>query len=414
MSKKLLLITYYWPPAGGVAVRRWLQMTYHLANLGWNITVYHPKNPAYPAIDESNQKWIHPNIKFISRSIKEPGNIYAYLNKSKKNGSAEIFKDNKSWLKTTALKIRANQFIPDARAFWIKPSIKYLTKHLRQNQTDIIITNGTPHSCHLIGLGLKQTFTSIKWVADFRDPWMEIDYFEDLLLSKKAEKKHESLEQQVLKTADATTTVSPSWATLFKTKGAKNTKVFTNGFSIKMDEGSSRESTSTITIVHAGTLDADRNPKNLWEAINHTDLELKINLVGPIAQAVLEDTNKIDCVITRPVTIPHVEAINIMKSSSALLLLNNRKGETKGRIPAKVFEYLALGKPIIYFGQLKNDAVDILKQSGLAKFYTYDDRINIEELTTWIKKEKHLNNAFVSQFSRENIAKQYNQFLNSL
>lgn len=413
MSKKLLLITYYWPPAGGVAVQRWLHMSYHLAELGWEITVYHPKNPSYPAIDHSNNKCLHPDIKFISLSIQEPGKIYDLISPKNKSNSTQIFKDNKGWLKTAALKIRANQFIPDARMLWIKPSVKYLTNFLNNNRQDVMITNGTPHSCHVIGQKLSSHFQDLKWVADFRDPWMEIDYFEDLMLSDNARKKHSDLEKKVLLSTDAITTVSPTWAKLFQNKGAKKVETFTNGYSTEI-KASSRAISDKVIISHVGTLNNDRNPKNLWKALDVFDKEVEINLVGPIAEEVINVTDELSQVSTQPKTVPHQKAIEIMRNSSALLLLNNQKGETKGRIPAKVFEYLALEKPIIYFGRVDNDAAEILRNSKMAKFYSYEDDINMRDIIDFINEEKRPSPNFIAQFSRKAIATKYDQFLQSL
>ncbi len=414
MAKKLLLVTYYWPPAGGVAVQRWLHMTYHLAELGWQITVFHPKKASYPSFDESNKKWIHPSINFIQLPINEPAKYYNLLNGKQNQGGTQIFKDNKGWWKNIALKLRAEQFIPDARMLWIKPATKFLEHYLHTNPQDILITNGTPHSCHIIGMNLKSLFPEIKWVADFRDPWMEIDYFKDLHLSKKAYQKHEVLERKVLTTADAVTTVSPSWTQLFLNKGAKRVKTFTNGYPNHLHSVASHPSKDTILISHVGTLDEDRNPTQLFQALQSQSHSIQLKLIGPIAQEIITQTKDAPNISIQPKTIPHDEAIAIMRNSDALLLLNNQKGATKGRIPAKLFEYLALNKPIIYFGDQDCDAVHLLKKTDQGLYFNYEDMINLEHLLQWIKTPKKYDSNFIAQYSRESIAKKYHQFLNQL
>ena len=100
---------------------------------------------------------------------------------STQNLSKGIIKDEKSQslFQKLLLYIRGNFFIPDARKFWVKPSVVYLTNYLVKNNIDSIITTGPPHSIHLIGIHLKELL-GIQWIADFRDPWTTIGYHKQL------------------------------------------------------------------------------------------------------------------------------------------------------------------------------------------------------------------------------------------
>ena len=93
--------------------------------------------------------------------------------------------------------IRGNFFIPDARRFWIKPSVRFLRKYLQENPVDAIISTGPPHSMHLIAWRLKKHF-NIPWIADFRDPWTEIDFYNQLRLTRRSDQKHKTQEKAVL------------------------------------------------------------------------------------------------------------------------------------------------------------------------------------------------------------------------
>ncbi len=195
--KKVLIITYYWPPAGGSGVQRWLKFVKYFRDFGIEPIVYTVENAKYPIIDNTLEKDIPENVEILKQPIWEPNNLFSVFGK-KKSESAGFLNQNPSFFGKVLQYIRANYFIPDARKFWVIPSVTYLKKYLSEYKVDVVITTGPPHSTHLIGLRLKE-LTGIKWIADFRDPWTEIDYFHQLPLTKKSIRKHQALEENVLK-----------------------------------------------------------------------------------------------------------------------------------------------------------------------------------------------------------------------
>ena len=417
MLSKLLLITYYWPPSNNVGTYRWLYFTKHLADLGWQISVYHPSNAAYASTDEQLQNEIHPNIKSIAAPIVEPNQ---FLNQQANSGSA--FQQPNSWFNKLLVNIRANYFVPDARKLWIKPSVKRLEKMIETEGITTIITNGPPHSMHLIGLALKQKYPHVRWVADFRDPWQEIDYFNDLPLSKKAKQKHEQLEQNVLKTADAITTVSPSWKRLFEQKGARNVLVYTNGYNeedfqpINREEEVEQELIEGKPIIlfrHLGSIDESRNPTAFWEFLKESKLPIQVELIGNCTPQVREQTNVLHCVKVLP-PVAHHKVPQLMQQSDVLLLLNNTTGANKGRIPAKLFEYFGANRPILYFGPTDNDAADLIKdyEAGICLDYSATKQeiaAAIEQLQQYQPNSKNK-----EAFRRKKIANNYHYFLSEL
>ena len=191
-GQKVLIITYYWPPAGGPGVQRWLKFVKYLPDFGVQPIVYIPENPTYPIIDEGLVSEVSDKAIILKKPIFEPYGFASIFskNKTKKISSGIIPNQRKqSFTEKLFLWIRGNVFIPDARVFWVKPSVKYLEKYILENQIDTIITSGPPHSLHLIGLGLKEKL-DLKWFADFRDPWTTISYHNKLKLSDSASKKH--------------------------------------------------------------------------------------------------------------------------------------------------------------------------------------------------------------------------------
>ena len=190
---KVLVISYYWPPAGGPGVQRWLKFCTYLPEFGIEPIVYIPENPNYPILDEGLLAELPSDIKIIKRPIWEPyflGSLFG--KKSTKTLSRGIIDQKPSLLKRMMLFLRGNLFIPDARKAWVKPSVKYLQKYLEQNPVDVIITTGPPHSLHLIGMKLK-SLTATPWLADFRDPWTTIGYHKQLRLLARSAKKHKRL-----------------------------------------------------------------------------------------------------------------------------------------------------------------------------------------------------------------------------
>src|SRR4030095_1074602 len=170
MSKKVLIITYYWPPGGGSGVQRWLKFVKYLPQTGWQPVVYTPENGEMPVNDSSLTDDIPTGTEVLKTKIWEPYNLYktfigadknvkvstGFLTEEKKPGMAERLS---VWL-------RGNMFIPDARRFWIGPSIKYLSSYLEKSHVDVIVSTGPPHSMHLIAMKLSEKF-NIPWVADF-------------------------------------------------------------------------------------------------------------------------------------------------------------------------------------------------------------------------------------------------------
>ena len=183
-KKKVLIITYYWPPAGGPGVQRWLKFTKYLRDFDIEPVIYTIDNPSYPVLDFSSENEIPKDIEVLKQPIFEPNSVFTFFRVNNKKESAGFLNPNPTLLGKMIQYIRANYFIPDGRKFWIQPSVKFLSNYLKNHKIDVIISTGPPHSMHLIGLKLKKQL-GIKWISDFRDPWTEIDYFKQLPLTKK-------------------------------------------------------------------------------------------------------------------------------------------------------------------------------------------------------------------------------------
>ncbi|MFP3832891.1 glycosyl transferase family 1 [Chryseobacterium sp. SIMBA_028] len=428
-QKKILIITYYWPPAGGPGVQRWLKFAKYLPDFGWKPIIYTPENPSYPLLDETLMKDVPKNIEIVRTKIWEPYQLAEKLNKSNKKFKAGQFDvgKNQSWKSKLSIWVRGNFFIPDARVFWVKPSIQFLEKYIKENKIDTIVTSGPPHSLHLIGLGLKEKLTNLKWIADFRDPWTEISYYKHLKLTKSSDKKHRQLESAVFKNADITLATSYTDAENFRKAGA-HAFCITNGF----DESDGSEKLKTpkntedkFTLSYIGVLEQLRNPENLWTALDELVKEnvefarhFSLKFVGRIDDKILHsiENSNLKNLILNLGYLSHGKAVEEMQNSEILLITNFPNESSKGIIPGKIFEYLASGKQILSFGPDKADVSKILDETGAGKHFSYRDSETVktfilEKFDLWKNGILSENTQNIEQFSRKSLTKQLTKIL---
>ena len=438
-QKKILIITYYWPPAGGPGVQRWLKFAKYLPEFGWKPVIYTPENPSYPLLDETLLKEVPENLEIVRTKIWEPYQIAEKLNKSNKKFKGGQFDvgENQNWKSKLSIWVRGNFFIPDARVFWVKPSVKFLKKYLTENHFDAFVTTGPPHSMHLIGLGLKKEFPNLKWIADFRDPWTEISYYKHLKLTKKSDKKHRELEEQVFKTADITLATSYTDAENFAKKGA-NAVCITNGFDVDV-KSLSREVVQSanasddftnsqlnkFTLSYIGVLEQLRNPEILWQVLEslvrenedfRKDFELKF--AGRIDDKILNHIKdlKLKKSVRNLGYLSHNKAVSEMQNSDILLITNFPQESSKGIIPGKIFEYLATGKQILSFGPKDADVQRILEKTNAGKHFSYSEKENLEKFILekyelWKTGSLVSNGSNIEEFSRKNLTRKLSEIL---
>ena len=382
MHKKALIITYYWPPAGGPGVQRWLKFVKYLPEFNIEPIVYVPENPNYPIIDTSFLSEVSSDIKIIKHAISEPYKFARILsNKKSKDISKGLIPgtEKQNLLEKTMLWVRGNLFIPDARVGWVKPSVKFLSQYIKNEKIETIITTGPPHSLHLIGLQLKKQL-GVKWLADFRDPWTSIGYHKQLRLTKKSEIKHKLLERQVLTGADQVIVTSFITKEEFKNITNKPIQVITNGYDIQTAEKTVLD--SKFSMSHIGSLLSKRNPEVLWKVLNDIiqenddfSLDLQLNFVGLISENVLEsiEKNNLSNYINNVGYVSHKEAINYQKKSQLLLLIEIDSEDTKCIIPGKLFEYMVSNRPIVALGPKASDVETIIKETNTGDYVYYDD-----------------------------------------
>lgn len=424
-QKKLLIITYYFPPAGGPGVQRWLKFVKYLPDFDIQPIVYVPENPTYPIIDEGLVSEISDKVIVLKNKIWEPYQLASVFSKNKtKKISSGIFphKKKQTFLDKTFLWVRGNLFIPDARVFWVKPSVSYLQKYIKENNIDTIVTSGPPHSLHLIGLELKEKL-NVKWFADFRDPWTTIGYHKALRLSGYAAKKHKKMERKVLNSADTIIVTSKTTKTEFQAITNKPIEVITNGYDIEKVEKQTLD--TKFTLAHIGSFLSDRNPKFLWECLVEllqeipgfkTNLEIK--LIGAVSQEVLDSIEefKLHDYLNLLGYVSHSEAIAHQKKSQVLLLIEINSEDTKSIIPGKLFEYMVSNRPIIAIGPQGSDFADIIKETNTGVFFDYSEKAKLKSVildfyNQFLEGKLQADGVGLQQYSRKNLTKQLAQLI---
>ena len=387
--KKLLIITYYWPPAGGPGVQRWLKFVKYLPEFNIQPIVYIPENPTYPIIDKGLESEVSDKAIILKNKITEPYGFASFFgkNKTKKISSGIIPNQKKqSFLEKTLLWVRGNLFIPDARFLWVKPSVKYLKKYIEENNINTIVTSGPPHSLHLIGLQLKKDL-NVTWFADFRDPWTTIGYHKALKLSNYASRKHKALEAAVLNSADTIIVTSKTTKTEFQALTSKPIEVITNGYDVEKIDKQSLD--DKFTLAHIGSFLSERNPRILWKALNElikenqdfkNDFQLK--LIGAVSQEVLDTITefKLADYVLNLGYLSHQEAMEHQRKSQVLLLIEINSEETKSIIPGKIFEYMAAERPIIALGPEESDFAEIITATNTGVFFSYYEKEKLKAL----------------------------------
>jgi len=395
--KKVLIITYYWPPGGGIAVLRCLKIAKYIRQHGWEPAVFTAEGAHYPVIDHSNDKDVPEGIAILRQKIWEPYHIYKWITGKPPDANVNnvfyVRESEASFLHKLSVWIRSNFFIPDARALWIRPSVKKLLAYLKEHSVDAILSSGPPHSNTRIAT-LARKKTGLPWLADFQDPWTQVDYFQHLRLTSRAARKHRQMEQEVFENADRITIVSPSWRKDLMELGARNVEVIPLGFD--PEDFASRpeaEDEGRFAFTHLGIMGYDRTPSVFFKVLGDMCRSvpgfrdaLELRFVGQVDSSVIEEAESLGLAgqLRLPGSVGHREALELTCRSPILLLLLNQQPNAKGRIPGKLFEYMASRRPIFCLGPTDSDVAGILAETGAGTTAAYEDegaiRAHLEKL----------------------------------
>ncbi len=417
MRKKVLIISYYWPPAGGISVLRSLKIAKYLREFGWEPIIYTLNNPQYPITDESNTVHIPKNLTVLRKSGIDFFKFYKKISGRKKNDPLfnvlNTHDKSPSILHHMAVWIRSNFFIPDARFLWIKPSVRFLLEYIEKNPIDAIFSDGPPHTNTRIACLLSKE-TGIPWLADFQDPWTQVDYYKLLYLTKWADNIHHRQEQEVFKYASKITIVSTTWKKDIETIGAKNVSLIPWGYDDDDFININYQSTNSFMICHIGLLGKDRLPETFIKALGELCKEndefkklLDLRFIGSVdfslknisaQEGLTENTSFIE-------QINRTEALELTSCAQIQLLLLNKASNAKGRVPGKLFEYLRANRSILCLGPIDSDVAKIITETASGNTLDYDDIKSIKKyLLQLFNQYLETGNITINQKNLENYS----------
>ncbi len=419
---KVLIVTYYWPPGSGAGVQRWLKFAKYLPAEGWEpvILTVKPEYAAYPAIDNSLLNEVSPDLKVYRTRATDWFSIYK-KDKAKIPSAGFATNDNNSFTGRIIRFIRGNFFIPDPRRGWNKYAVQEASRLIESGEIEHIITTSPPHSTQLIGLELKKKYPRIKWIADLRDPWTDIYYYDSFYHTPCARKIDATYEKEVLQTADRIITIGKSLKASFcaRVPGIEDKiAVITNGYDEDDFKTPVYVNPDLFTISYIGTL-SDTYPvagfMDAVETLTRKGYNIKLRFVGAVS------SGQRKLISLKAGTLPaefipyvnHKEAIKYMTESSVLLLIIPDHHSNRSIITGKLFEYLASGKPILCIGPDDGDAADIISTSGNGKCAGYNDTEGISQILDYYYIERtHSVKNMSEVFSRSSLTAKLGTQLN--
>lgn len=416
--KKVLFITYYWPPSGKASIHWPLQIIKHLPSFGWSPSVITAKEDVFSHKDESLFEHISPGLPVVKTNSFEPFNVYKkFTGKGKDEvlvASETISTTNKGLAHRLSIWIRMNLFIPDARAGWYFPAVSEGTNFLKMYPHDAIVTIGPPHTAHLIGMKLAGRF-KLPHYPVLIDPWTDIVYYREFKRSFVTKAIDNYLEKKVMKKAKSVIFVTNSTREDYVKKYSflqNKSHVLYWGFNEENFNTKQAESNSeTEVLVHAGNIFDYQNPKKFWKQLKaeiENGRKLKMVFVGSVSPGIKKEIEQNGLL---PHTeykgfLPYTEMIKVLENANYLLVCATEKRH----VPGKLFEYLRIGKPILAFGDDNEEVNSIIKNANAGMVVPYSDSAAV-----FFKRagEFKTNIEYVKQFDRKNIAEKMAVLMNS-
>ena len=422
MNKKVLIITYYWPPSGGPGVQRMLKFAKYLPQMGWDPIILTVKDGEYPAIDESLLKDIPKECRVYKTKSIEPNTIYRKFIGIKKNQRipvATLAKKGGGWKSNLSNWIRLNLFIPDAKIGWKYYAIKKGKKIIRNEKPDLILSSSPPPTVHLIAKKLAH-WSGIKWIADFRDPWTKIHYLHGRKINPLSRSYNKKLEKEVIKNCSKAICVSQNFVELLTETHRDKFQVITNGFDVEV---ASKERTvnDKFTIVYIGGLTWNRYYESFFSTLGNLAKEglidnerIKFLFAGSI-EPDIQDKIENELAGLKHIEfkgyVAHNNAVELMNSADLLLLFLEKVEGYEGHIPGKLFEYISTLNPVLGIGNTSGESAELLRKTNVGQMVDPADSDGIKNeilrsFANWQKGEiREINPELIGGFSRKQLCK---------
>jgi glycosyltransferase involved in cell wall biosynthesis len=414
--KHILIITYYWPPSGGAGVQRWLKFTKYLPEYGIEpvILTVDPALASYPQKDESLKSEVSDSCKVYTTRTFELYNLYKLLLRKKEIPHSGFANETKPGLLQKCTRfLRSHLLIPDPRKGWNSFAYLKALELIKKYNIETVVTTSPPHSTQLIGLKLKKKL-NIRWIADLRDPWTDIYYYESLYHSRLSRSIDRNLEKNVLIHADHVITVSQALKEIFSSKMPAvmtgKIQVIPNGFDTTDFDYSLVPTTYIFTITYTGTITGSYPLDSFLYAmqkLSENNLSVRVQFIGKASTEIIAQVNgsALKDAFRFIDYVPHGESVDYLMKSHALLLVIPQVAENKGILTGKLFEYIGSGRPIIGIGPSDGDAAAIIEECKCGKMFGYQEKEALYDFLLGLIKGNHdfSRNAESMKYSRKSL-----------
>ena len=410
--KKVLVVTYYWPPSGGPGVQRVLKFCKYLPEYGWEPVILTVKDGEYPAMDDT---LLHES-KYIEAHLSHAFSFYSIFNWFTGEKSVPLYQLSKSkddsFFKKISRWIRYNLVVPDARIGWYSGAVKKGRELLGSQKFDLIFSSGPPHSVHLIARKLAKK-SGTKWVADFRDPWTDMFYYSENKRLRATELLDRYLEKKVVDNADALITVSRSISEYYD----RDVTVIPNGYDESDFALIENSGGNNNLISYVGTMYKSQNTEKFFDSVHELNKlssnKYKINLIGHIHPDIVRyiTSNNYESFIKIKPYIHHKESIIKMVESEFLLLVIPNTKKNSGVVTGKIFEYIRSGSKILMIGPLDSDAAKIINETNSGYCFDYNEKDSFKKIL--IKKSNKESRNY-EQYSREHLTRLLAEIFNKI
>lgn len=431
--KKVLFCAYIFPPMAGSGIQRSLKFVKYLRKYGYEpIVVTVGENNQQLGKDETMLCELEEDITIIRvdndvfvpelyslKQQQEIFNLYCGIVKSQE------------WIDEYRDKIKdcnnICKVIPDDKIYWVNEVLKRLEYLIDMNEISIVYTTGDPFSTYILGYYLKQRY-AIKWVQDYRDPWVSDDYFlnhyspfykETLHLQQALEKKLTLFSDAIIVTCEAD---KDNYVEKYGVDINKIIKI-TNGYD-EADFCSIPFNTiinQKFTLCYSGVLYHERNPMGLLKIMNNLIREGLIDssciqwiFNGNVADIWKKEIKKEDIfgIVKFNGYLNHAESIKLTMSSDLLIIFGEKENGAKIVVPGKIYEYMRMNRPILGLSAKGGVLDELLIESKSGENFEYEEDNNIgayilEQYRKWKKGniDYHTNMNVIQKYSREYTTK---------
>ncbi len=432
-KKKVLFITYYWPPSGGAGVQRSLKFVNYLPEFGIEpvVLTVDESVATYPVRDETLSREVDASTRVIRTDSFEPLRWLSRLTggKAKIPHGGFTGQRREKWSQRILRFIRGNFFIPDARVGWVRHAVKTADRIIRQEAIETVLISSPPHSSQLIGLELKKRFPKIHWMADMRDPWTDIYYYAEFHMMEFVKAKDKQLERAVFENASSEEVVSDSLARLFAGKStsidSSKIHVIPNGFDGRDFKQDIVPPADVFRLTYVGTLAESYRPELFFNVLaevmsEFSEVRFQVRFVGSPSVSLKHvlETEHLSDVTEFIGHVPHAEAVGYMRSSSVLLLFIPDVDHAEGILTGKLFEYLGSRVPVVGNGPVNGDAAAILKETGAGLLFDRMDKQGLKNhlrdlVERWKTNSDLRHTADIRKYERREQARQLASILST-